>query len=90
MDASAMVTSTEVDASLSSSGEEDLKKTEFKSHSCYEHFDTKQTCESYLRRHQQSKHEGVLYSCDQCDFIGTHKLSLRTHQQSKHEGVIYS
>ena len=35
VDASAVVTATEVDASLSSSGEEDLKKPEFKSRSCY-------------------------------------------------------
>ena len=40
-------------------------------------------------RHIQTKHEGVMYDCDQCDQQFTRKSSLTLHIQSKHEGVKY-
>ena len=39
----------------------------------------------------KSKHEGVKYSCDQCDYQATQKTNnLIRHGQSKHDGVKYS
>ena len=40
-----------------------------------------------LKTHQQSKHEGVKYSCIQCEYQATAQGSLRRHQQYKHNGV---
>ena len=50
---------------------------------------TKATKQSNLTTHRQSKHEGVRYYCDQCDYKATLHIRLTTHKQSKHEGVRY-
>ena len=47
------------------------------------------TQQSHLITQQQTLHEGMQYSCDQCDYKSTHKSSLRRHQQSQHVGVRY-
>ena len=36
-----------------------------------------------------SGHQGVKYSCDQCDYQGSTQWNLTAHIQSKHEGVKY-
>ena len=43
-----------------------------------------------LKQHQESKHEGVVYLCNQCNYKTTQQSNLRRHTQSKHEGVKYS
>ena len=42
-----------------------------------------------LRRHTQTKHEGLRFPCDLCDFFATRKSTLKTHIKSIHEGVKY-
>jgi hypothetical protein len=37
--------------------------------------------------HQKSKHEGIKFKCNQCDYQATQKCHLIVHQQSKHEGI---
>ena len=37
----------------------------------------------------KSKHKGVKYACDQCDYQAPHKVNLKIHIISKHEGVKY-
>ena len=43
-----------------------------------------------MTRHIQSKHEGVNYPCNQCDFKSTTQKYLTTHIQSEHEGLKFS
>ena len=43
-----------------------------------------------MKSHKESKHEGVRYLCDKCDFVATHRASLKIHKESKHERVRYS
>ena len=42
-----------------------------------------------MKKHIQSKHEGIKYPCNQCDYQATKQGSLQTHIQSKHEGIKY-
>ena len=42
-----------------------------------------------LLAHNKSKHVGVKYPCDQCDYKATRKHSLLTHIKSIHKGVKY-
>ena len=44
---------------------------------------------SALFKHIKSKHDGVKYACDKCDYQATQQGNLRTHMKSKHEGVKY-
>jgi predicted RNA-binding Zn-ribbon protein involved in translation (DUF1610 family) len=44
---------------------------------------------SLLTTHIQSKHQGIRYDCDQCDYRANTKSVLTIHQQSKHEGIRY-
>ena len=37
----------------------------------------------------KSKHEGVGYKCDQCDYSASHSSTLKIHKKSQHEGVKY-
>ena len=39
-----------------------------------------------LKVHIGSKHEGVRYQCDQCDFTAAQIGHLKGHTRSKHEG----
>ena len=41
----------------------------------------------YLKLHRTSKHEGVRYSCDQCE--NSFLNGLKSHKISKHKGVRY-
>ena len=38
-----------------------------------------------LTRHKESKHAGVKYSCDKCDYRTTG--NLKVHQQAVHDGI---
>ena len=40
-----------------------------------------------LTTHIQSKHEGVKYACNQCDYQAKQQGNLKIHIQSQHEGV---
>ena len=43
-----------------------------------------------LNRHMKSKHEGVMYSCNQCDYQAGYQGHLTIHIQTKHEGIKYA
>ena len=43
-----------------------------------------------LKTHIQSKHEGISYICDHCDYKATTKFYLKEHVQSKHKGISYN
>ena len=47
------------------------------------------TWRTILLTHIKSKHEGVNYPCDQCDFKETCRAALLRHTNSKHKGIIY-
>ena len=40
-----------------------------------------------MKRHIQSVHEGIRYSCNQCDLQFTRKGSLNLHIKTIHEGL---
>ena len=42
-----------------------------------------------LKHHKESKHDGIRYPCNQCDYAATTSGSLKTHNESKHEGIRY-
>ena len=42
-----------------------------------------------LKRHIETKHEGIRYPCDLCEFSATRPSDLKTHKDSKHEGIRY-
>ena len=35
-----------------------------------------------MRQHVEAKHEGVIYSCQQCYYNATQKGNLKIHEQS--------
>ena len=47
------------------------------------------TQKCHMLAHYRSKHEGVKYPCNQCDYQATTRGHLQTHIQSKHEGIRY-
>ena len=42
-----------------------------------------------VRKHMDSKHEGIRYPCDQCDYKATQGRHLKRHKEINHEGVRY-
>ena len=40
-----------------------------------------------LKTHKKSKHEGIRYPCDMCDFAGSTSSNLKVHKEAKHEGI---
>ena len=42
-----------------------------------------------LRAHKESKHEGMRYPCDKCEYAATTASNLRKHIESKHAEVRY-
>merc|ERR1719470_505200 len=42
-----------------------------------------------LEEHKRTKHLGITYSCDECDFRARSKNNLSQHIKSKHEGIRY-
>ena len=42
-----------------------------------------------MNGHKQSKHEGVIYICDKCDYRTSWEGDLKRHKNVKHEGVTY-
>ena len=53
---------------------------------CYKTY----TGQGPLKRHIQSKHEGVKHDCHLCDFQASWPKDLKRHIESKHEGVKYA
>ena len=51
------------------------------------HFAASQS--SVLKMHKASKHYGVRFPCNECDYSATLLSSLRRHKESKHEGIRY-
>ena len=47
------------------------------------------TLQRSFRRHNESTHEGVKYSCNQCDKQFTQRNNLTVHIQTIHEGVTH-
>ena len=91
--------------STDSGSDSRLKRKEFpestadnKSCKKLKQFDEKYLCDqceyaatkaSQLKRHKESKHEGIRYPCDQCEYAATRVSSLKQHKESKHEGFRY-
>jgi len=42
-----------------------------------------------LKRHIESKHEGIQYFCEQCNYVSSEKGNLKKHILNKHEGIRY-
>ena len=42
-----------------------------------------------LKKHIDSKHKGVIYPCDKCEYAATRAEQLREHIKRKHERVRY-
>ena len=47
-------------------------------------------CEECEATYKRSKHEGIVYSCQQCSYKATQQSNLKRHQESVNEGVKYS
>ena len=44
---------------------------------------------STMMKHYRSRHEGIKYPCNQCDYQATQPGNLQIHIQAKHEGIKY-
>ena len=42
---------------------------------------------SSLWHHKKTLHEGILYTCDQCEYAVRSLTNLKNHKESKHEGI---
>ena len=42
-----------------------------------------------IKIHKESQHQGVCYSCDNCQYKAPTPTHLKTHVESIHEGVRY-
>ena len=40
-----------------------------------------------MSRHKAVVHEGILYPCDQCNYVATRTDHLKSHKEAKHEGI---
>ena len=47
------------------------------------------TQRGHMVTHYRSKHEGIKYPCNLCDYQASYQSHLTTHIQSKHEGIKY-
>ena len=41
-----------------------------------------------MKTHLDSKHKGIKYNCDQCDFKASAAGWLKRHRASQHEGIL--
>ena len=74
---------------INKSGENMIQQDAEKIYSCGEcNFQTRHNS-SHLKYHIRSKHEGIRYPCDQCDYKATDKGNLMKHIKSIHEGIRY-
>jgi len=48
------------------------------------HCDYVATQASNLKKHVESKHEGVRYPCSHCDYVSTTVQNLKSHFKKKH------
>ena len=42
---------------------------------------------SHLKKHVESKHEGVRYPCPECKYAATQKGDLKRHLKNKHKWI---
>ena len=42
-----------------------------------------------LKKHTESKHEGIVYPCDECSFSSIRAFHLKHHKEAKHDGIRY-
>ena len=42
-----------------------------------------------LKSHKETRHNGLIFPCDQCDFVTTRQDKLKRHTRTKHEGLRY-
>ena len=42
---------------------------------------------SALHGHKASKHEGITFPCDKCNYVATYIGTLNRHKQTTHEGI---
>jgi len=47
------------------------------------------TTANNLKKHVESKHEGVRYPCSHCEHAATNAYNLKKHVKSKHKGDIH-
>ena len=40
-------------------------------------------------KQRASGHEGIIYRCDECEYVATRVINLKNHKESKHEGIRY-
>ena len=40
-----------------------------------------------LRKHVKARHEGHVFSCDDCNYVTPRRPDLKRHRQSKHENA---
>ena len=38
-----------------------------------------------LKQHKESKHEGIRYPCNECDYAGPTRAHLKRHKKKQHE-----
>ena len=82
-----MVTKEEIGEVTKEEKDLDISASEYEdAYVCLIKWEQKQS----LKIHQQSKHEGVRYVCNQCEYSATTRGDLKRHQESLHEGVLYS
>ena len=53
-----------------------------------DHYEYKTRVKNNLKKHRDSKHEGVKYSCNQYKYHTKQRLCLKKHKEPKHGGVI--
>ena len=42
---------------------------------------------STLKYHRQAEHEGVKFSCNQCDYVAKRIQNLNRHKKLMHDGI---
>ena len=49
------------------------------------HFGIRYDKKQLLKAHKDSKHNGIKYSCDECDYVANTKSILKGNIESKHK-----
>ena len=72
---------TEIDSSSTKTLNKKIKENKEDGFSC-DRCNFTSIYSSNLSQHIKSKHEGVRYPCDQCDYVATGKGHLKIHKKS--------
>ena len=40
-----------------------------------------------LRKHKKSSHEGLVFKCNECEYVTRSEVNLRKHEQIKHRNI---